>query len=141
VGTPAVSDLTLAPGAGHGDEGDASFQGPAQEQVLPAQPKPTLAEAPGKPEAAISDVAAKSEISKPKQAEIIAVNFETASSVTTGLVTAHPKPAKRLNAKERAKANAKDGIRPDTKAKAKSKAEAKAKRNKDKKDTAASSPA
>ena len=29
---PAASDLTLAPGAGHGDEGDASFQGPAQEE-------------------------------------------------------------------------------------------------------------
>ncbi len=81
--------------------------------------------------------------SKPKQAEIIAVNFEAAGGVSTGLVTAHPKPAKRLNAKERAKADAKDGIRPDMKAKAKSKAEAKAKRDmrkKDKKDHSASEP-
>ena len=45
---------------------------------------------------------------------------------TSGLVTVRAKPEKRLNAKERAKANAKDGITPDMKAKAKSKAEAKA---------------
>ena len=120
--------MSLAPGAGHGDEGDASFQGPAQEETLPASPKPTQTET------TVSDVEAKSkiksEISKPKQAEIIAVNFETAGGVSSGLVTAHPKPAKRLNAKERAKANAKDGTTPDMKAKAKSKAEAKAKRKK-----------
>jgi hypothetical protein len=73
-----------------------------------------------------------------KEAEIITVNFETAGHVTAGLVTAHPKPAKRLNAKERARANAKDGTTPDMKAKAKSKAEAKAKRKKSK---AASQPA
>ena len=127
MGTPAASDLTLAPGAGHGDEGDASFQGPAQEETLPASPKPTNAEKPANAETAVSDVEAKFEISKPKQAEIIAVNFETAGGVSTGLVTAHPKPAKRLNARERAKkANAKDGITPEMKAMAKSKAEAKA---------------
>jgi hypothetical protein len=69
----------------------------------------------------------KSERANPKQAEIIAVNFATAGGVEAGLVTAHPKPAKRLNARERARANVKDGIRPDTTAKTKSKAEAKIK--------------
>ena len=81
---------------------------------------------PTEAEIAISEDAAKPETANPKQAEIIAVNFESAGRVTAGLVTAHPKPAKRLNAKQRAKANAKDGITPDMKAKAKSKAEAKA---------------
>ena len=135
MGTPAASDLTLAPGAGHGDEGDASFQGPAQErqetpqadkEPLPASPKPANAET------AASEVESKSAIAKPKEAEIITVDFESAGHATAGLVMAHPKPAKRLNAKERAKANAKDGTRPDMTAKAKSKAEAKAKRKKSK---------
>jgi hypothetical protein len=52
-------------------------------------------------------------------------------------VTAHPKPAKRLNAKERAKADAKDGIRPDMKAKSKAKRDM---RKKDKKKNSASEP-
>ena len=87
---------------------------------------PTKAEEPTQTEIARADDAAKLETSNPKQAEIIAVNFESAGRVTAGLVTAHPKPAKRLNAKQRAKANAKDGTTPDMKAKAKSKAQAKA---------------
>jgi len=119
------------PGAGHGDEGDASFQGPAQEtdqaqnETLPAQPKPTHAEMPANAEA-VSEVESKPAKPKAKEAEIITVDFESAGQQTAGLVTAHPKPAKRLNARERAKANAKDGTTPDMKAKAKSKAEAKA---------------
>jgi hypothetical protein len=85
------------------------------------------------PASAISSAEEKSERAKPKQAEIVAVNFAAAASLTAGLVTAHPKPAKRLNAKERAKArieanaDAKDGIGPDTRAKTKSKAEVNAK--------------
>ena len=126
---------------------------PTNSEELTNTNEPTQAETPlqagetTNPETAISAVKEKSkrksERSKPKQAEIIAVNFEAAGGVSTGLVTAHPKPAKRLNAKERAKADAKDGIRPDMKAKAKSKAEAKAKRDmrkKDKKDHSASEP-
>src|SRR5665647_2492635 len=133
---PAASDLTLAPGAGHGDEGDASFQGPAQEQdqahALPAQPKPTHAEKLATPEAVTSADAASSVIelkartTKAKTAAVPAVNRETG-----GLVTAHPKPAKRLNAKERAKEKyakkrtenrTEDRTTPNTTAKAKSKA-------------------
>jgi hypothetical protein len=102
VGTPAASDLTLALGAGHGDEGDALFQGPAQEQVLPAQPKPA------NPEAAISDDAPSAVIvlaartTKPEAAETTAVTREAA-----GLVMTRPKPEKRKNAKERAKERSK----------------------------------
>ena len=152
MGTPGASDLTLAPGAGHGDEGDASFQGPAQEhdqaQALPAQPKPTHAEKPtyaekptnaekpANPEAvtcadaASSVIELKARTTKAKTAVVPAVNRETG-----GLVTAHPKPAKRLNAKERAKekyaknrtenrteSRTEDRTKPNTTAKAKSKA-------------------
>ena len=85
---------------------------------------PTKPEKPTEAEIAISEDEPKLETWNPKQAEIIAVNFESAGGVTAGLVTAHPKPAKRLNAKQRA--NARDGITPDMKAKTKSKAEAKA---------------
>ena len=142
MGTPAVSELTLAPGAGHGDEGDASFQGPAQEQdqahALPAQPKPTHAEKPTNAEkpanpeavtcadAASSVIELKARTTKAKTAAVPAVNRETG-----GLVTAHPKPAKRLNARERAKEKyakkrtenrTEDRTTPNTTAKAKSKA-------------------
>jgi hypothetical protein len=92
VGTPAASDLTLAPGAGHGDEGDASFQGPAQEEVLSAQPKPTHSEA----NMASSVIELTARIAKPE-------TNETARR-TQGFVTVRPKPEKRLNAKERLKA-------------------------------------
>jgi hypothetical protein len=104
-------------------------------QVLPTNAElPPYAETPAVSEAPHSGVEERSGRAKPKQAEIVAVNFEAAGGVAAGLVTAHPKPAKRLNAKERAKANAKDGIRPDMKAKAKSKAAAKAAKAKRKKD-------
>ena len=127
MGTPDVSDLTLSSGAGHGEAGDAPQQGPAQERIepLPAQPKPA------NPETAASEVEAKSKISKPKEAEIIVVNFETAGPLSVGLVTAHPKPAKRMNAKERAKArfkdksSAEDRTKPTMTEKAKSKAKSK----------------
>jgi hypothetical protein len=77
--------LTPAAGAGHGDEGDASFQGPAQEtdQALPASPKPTNAEA-------VTDAPGP-------VIELVARMRETG-----GLVMTRPKPEKRLNAKDRA---------------------------------------
>ncbi len=100
MGTPAASDLTLAPGAGHGDEGDASFQGPAQEEVLSAQPKPTNAKVPTNPKVATDEAASvitlAVRIAKP---EVV----ETTARKTSGLVMTRPKPEKRLNAKDRAK--------------------------------------
>jgi len=74
---------------------------------------------------------------KRKTADVI-----DAKPVGAGLATAHPKPAKRLNAKERAKekyAKERTGDRttPGMTAKAKSKAEAKAERAKRKKSKAA----
>ena len=85
--------MTPAAGAGHGDEGDASFQGPAQEQIdtLPAQPKPTHADD------ASSVIALAARIAKPE-------TVETTARATSGLVMTRPKPEKRLNAKDRAKA-------------------------------------
>ena len=111
MGTPGVSDLTLSLGAGHGEEGDASNQGPAQERLTPllAQPKPTNAEKPANPEAAVSEVEPstvielKARTTKREAAEVTAVTREAA-----GLVTVRPKPEKRKNAKERAKEKAKD---------------------------------
>jgi len=94
VGTPAASDLTLAPGAGHGDEGDASFQGPAQEETLSAQPKPTNAKVPTNEASSVITLAAR--IVKPEA-------VETAVRETNGLVMTRQKPEKRLNAKDRAK--------------------------------------
>jgi hypothetical protein len=105
VGTPAASDLTLAPGAGHGDEGDASFQGPAQEESLSAQPKPTNANAPTNAEAATDEagsvIAFAGRVAKPEAAG-------KAARGTGGLVMTRPKPEKRLNAKDRAKNRAKN---------------------------------
>ena len=129
MGTPAAGHLTPAPGAGHGDEGDASFQGPAQEQneALPASPEPTNAEA-----AIVSLPTSR----KAKKAEVT--------------VTSIPKPERRKNAKERAKGKieqtfknkaAKDGTTPDTTAKAKSKAASKAEKTKLKKSKPAGSKA
>ena len=132
MGTPAASDLTLAPGAGHGDKGDALSQGSAQERLderHPGQPKPTQTET------AISDEAQSQVINLAR-----VVKAETAETVTreaNSLVMTRPKPEKRKNAKERAKAKfakdetandktAKDGTTPMT-ATAKSGAEAKAK--------------
>ena len=94
MGTPAASDLTLAPGAGHGDEGDASFQGPAQEEALSAQPKPTNANVATDEAGSVITLAAR--IAKP---EVV----ETTGRETSNLVMTRPKPEKRLNAKDRAK--------------------------------------
>ena len=124
--------MTLAPGAGHGDEGDASFQGPAQEQTLPAQPKSTNPEKPANLEAAASEDAPSCVIelaartTKPEAAEASSVTREA-----EGLVTVRPKPEKRKNAKERAKEKyakkgTEDRTTPDTTAKAKSKVDKKA---------------
>jgi hypothetical protein len=126
VGTPSASDLTLAPGAGHGDEGDASYQGPAQERLLPLPEQPK----PANPETAVSENASGSvielavRIKKPNAADATA-----ATPDTDGLVIVRSKPAKRKNAKERAKEKyAKDRTTPTMTAKAKSKVETKAKK-------------
>ena len=138
MGTPSDSDLTLSPGAGYGEKGDALNLGPAQERLapLPAQPKPTNAEKPANPENVTSDdepstvIALKARTRKAEAAEVTAVVAEA-----VGLATAHPKPAKRKNARERAKDkyaknnaknSAKDRTTPTMTAKAKSKAEKKA---------------
>jgi hypothetical protein len=91
--------LTRAAGAGHGDEGDASFQGPAQEQIetLPAQPKPTNAETSEDAPGPVIELAARAK--KSEAAEVTAV-----TRAASGLVMTRPKPEKRLNAKDRAKA-------------------------------------
>ena len=111
MGKPAASDVTLAPGAGHGDEGDASFQGPAQEEdqaqieALPAQPKPTNPEAAMSAQAqgSVIELAARTatRTTKLKAAEVTAV-----PRAGDGQVTVRPKPEKRKNAKERAKERA-----------------------------------
>ena len=151
MGTSAASDLTLAPGAGHGGEGDASLQGPAQEEELPASPKPTQAEVATDESGAVIALAArapkpeaddlvtvrpkpekrknakeraKDKRTKPEAAEEAAVTPEV-----NGLSTAHPKPQKRKNAKERAKEkytrNSTEGGTTPMTAKAKSKVETK----------------
>jgi hypothetical protein len=104
VGTPAANDLTLAPGAGHGAEGDASDQGPAQERLspLPEQPKPA------NPDTAISGSEMKSD-SAPSSVIELAARIKKADAADAsaaapgGLVTVRPKPEKRKNARERAK--------------------------------------
>jgi hypothetical protein len=127
----------LAPGAGHGDEGDASFQGPAQDKDLPASPKPANPD--GK--VAASDEAPKDVGSSVIELAAVTIKLKAAEVAVPreggGLVTVRAKPEKRKNAKERtkervlekyaAKDTAKDGTTPDTTAKAKSKAEKKAK--------------
>ena len=129
MGTPAAS-IKLAPGAGHGEAGDAPFQGPAQEDVLSIQPKPTNAKPTQKPtNAEVSHDAPVIELAR-------AVKSETVETRDSGLVMTRPKPEKRKNFKERAKAKfakkdskektAEDGTTPMT-ATAKSEAEAKAK--------------
>jgi hypothetical protein len=132
VGTPAARELAQASGAGHGEAGDAPSQGPAREEVLSAQPK-----------SANPDKPANSKPNDAKSAPVIelarAVKSEAAEAREANLVTSRPKPEKRKNAKERAKAKfagndakdkdktAEDGTRPMT-ATAKSEAEAKAER-------------
>lgn len=123
--------MTLAPGAGHGGEGDASLQGPAQDdntaliEAHPAQPKPTH------PDAELSEAAPSSAIElnviefKTRLANKLAADEAAGTNDTGDLAIAHPKPAKRKNARERArerldKKYAKDGTTPETTAKAKS---------------------
>jgi hypothetical protein len=133
----------LAPGAGHGEEGDASIQGPAQErqdtpqadeEPQPAQPKPAHSDVEFETATAASPAIA-SAMPNDEPAAVIAfadrlnktdaAQARAVSSETGGLVTTHPKPAKRKNARERAKEKyAKDGTTPMT-AKAKSEAEKK----------------
>jgi len=100
VGKPAASDVTLAPGAGHGDEGDASFQGPAQEEELPASPKPTNSDddAAASADAPSSVIALAAVTARLKAADVTAV-----PRGGEGQVTVRAKPEKRKNAKERAK--------------------------------------
>jgi hypothetical protein len=97
VGTPAASDLTLAPGAGHGEAGDAPQQGPAQEETLPASPKPTNAKTETADATLGSVIELAARITKPEVVEANTREF-------FDLVTVRAKPEKRLNAKDRAKA-------------------------------------
>jgi len=96
VGQPAASQSTLAPGAGHGGEGDASLQGPAQDERQDLQEKAPQPEQP-KPTHASSDASIIAlRIAKPD-----AVDTTAATHETSGLVMTRPKPEKRKNAKER----------------------------------------
>ena len=125
---PGAGGSEPAPGAGHGEAGDAPQQGPAQERLnapRPGQPKPANPEI----EAAISADAAGSVIALGARRNARSEGGEAASE-TGGRVTVRPKPEKRKNAKERAQQKAKekyakDGTTPDTTATAKSKAESK----------------
>ncbi len=112
MGKPAASDVTLAPGAGHGDEGDASFQGPAQEkeeekdqaqiEALPAQPKPTNSD----DETAASDTPSSVIELAAVTARLKAAEVTAVPRGGDGQVTVRAKPEKRKNAKERAKERA-----------------------------------
>ena len=96
--------LTLAAGAGHGEAGDAPQQGPAREptETLPAQPRPA------------NKLSALSEAEAQPSDPVVVLAGRPAPA--TGLVTVRPKPEKRKNAKERAKAKfAKDKIKDDVK--------------------------
>ena len=120
MGTPAASDVTLAPGAGHGGEGDASLQGPAQEEVLHALPKSTQEDTPAQDTRAQVDIdAANAALSsvielkarrntKSQAAETTAALREAANLNGSSLVTVRAKPEKRKNAKERSKERFKD---------------------------------
>jgi hypothetical protein len=105
VGQPAASIPTLAPGASHGDEGDASFQGPAQDKELPALPKPTNK---------LTDNTTDNTTDKPTHSEAdvtgsvieLTPRIAKPEAETGGQVTVRAKPEKRKNAKERAKERA-----------------------------------
>jgi hypothetical protein len=105
VGQPAASIPTLAPGASHGDEGDASFQGPAQDKELPALPKPTDK---------LTDNTTDNTTDKPTHSEAdvtgsvieLTPRIAKPEAETGGQVTVRAKPEKRKNAKERAKERA-----------------------------------
>jgi hypothetical protein len=115
----------LATGAGHGEAGDAPSQGPAREEVLSASPKSANPEKSANAANAISNGAPVIELASAKSKTVEAETRETGDLVTT-----RPKPEKRKNAKERAKAKfskdktAEDGTTPMT-AKAKSEADLK----------------
>jgi hypothetical protein len=110
--------------------GDAPKQGPAREEVLSASPKSANPEKPANAASAISNGAPVIELASAKSKAVEAETRETGDLVTT-----RPKPEKRKNAKERAKAKfskaesekdktAEDGTTPMT-AKAKSEADLK----------------
>ncbi len=142
MGTPDASNLTLAAGAGHGEAGDAPQQGSAQEPIeaLAAQPKPAN-KTTHKPANAKRQTHAETAVPDATGPVIELARASKPAAAQTGmrengLVMTRPKPEKRKNAKERAKAKfakgqddkgeAKDGTRPMT-ATAKSAAETKAK--------------
>jgi hypothetical protein len=105
--------------------GDAPKQGPAREEVLSASPKSANPEKPANAASAIFNGAPVIELASAKSKAVEAETRETGDLVTT-----RPKPEKRKNAKERAKAKfskdktAEDGTTPMT-AKAKSEADLK----------------
>jgi hypothetical protein len=101
VGQPAASIPTLAPGASHGDEGDASFQGPAQDKELPALPKPT-----NKLTDNTTDKPTHSEADVTGSVIELTPRIAKPEAETGGQVTVRAKPEKRKNAKERAKERA-----------------------------------
>ena len=125
--------MTPSLGAGDSTEGDPSAaKEPAQARIEPppAQPKPANSEAVTSDDAPSALIALAARTTKLNAADATAVTREAA-----GLVTVRPKPAKRKNAKERAKEKyAKDGTTPAMTAKAKSKVDkaagAKAKKSK-----------
>ena len=98
MGQPAASQSTLAPGAGHGGEGDASLQGPAQDERQDLQEEAPQPEQP-KPTNASSDAS----IIALRVAKRDADDTTAATHESSGLVMTRPKPEKRKNAKERAK--------------------------------------
>jgi hypothetical protein len=133
--------VTPAPGAGHGGEGDASPQGPAQDgrhfaqNALPQseQPKPTHPEEPADADASAARPPIEA-AGEPRRPEVTGENCAVVSlpaprkaKTADVTVTRIPKPAKRKNARQRAKEKmtgkpAEDATTPDTTAKAKSKA-------------------
>jgi hypothetical protein len=131
VGTPGLGDVTPVLGAGLSDDrpsvtGEALIaQEPAQARVdpLPVSPKPANAEteisSSGDEPSSVIELEGRT--TKPEAADTTAVTRKA-----DGLVTVRPKPEKRKNAKERAKAKfTKDRTTPDTTVKAKSKVDAK----------------
>jgi hypothetical protein len=138
---PGGGEVSQPPGAGHGEEGDALSQGPAQEgekaqmDTLPAQPKPAYSDI----AAAFDQEDAADEDDAKETADGAVIALATrikregpaqARAKTAALVQTHPKPPRRKNARERAKEkHAKDGTTPVMTAKAKSKAEKKTKKS------------
>jgi hypothetical protein len=129
---PVAGGLVPAPGDGHGDEGDALSQGPAQErnETLPGQPKPTKAMPTNAKPSQMMPANSGETFESQSSGAVVALG-EAKPKLPGNLVTVRPKPEKRKNAKERAKAKyakvkTEDGTTPMT-ATAKSKVETKAK--------------